>query len=346
MKKVWIVVVCVVCVIALGVCVSAAVAYGKLRSTYAEDKPVERPDLVSVPTEAPKVDDTLEIVQDTPDDIGEDYEVDVDGEKVEQTPIYEVMPIDENVINILLVGQDTGLEWNKSTRSDSCMLVSYNREKKSVKMVSIMRDTWTHIDGHGWNRVNAAYSFGGPGLLINTLNEMYDLDIQNYVITGFDEFEDCIDMLGGLDMELTEKEAEFINKNLNMNIEAGMNHLTGAMALKHARNRRTGNGDFGRIQRQRDIILTAYNKLRAEGNVATYLNFINFALGNIRTNMDTGVIITLGMEVLQADDLDIAYARVPFDGTWSYATKDGKAVLAVDLEENEEKLKAFLYGEE
>ena len=338
MKKVWIAVICVICVIALVAGAGAAFVYSILHRTYTEDKPVEKPDIVSA---VPKEDETLELVDGTPDDIGEDYDVDLNGEDVEQAPIYEVVPIDENVINILFIGQDTGLEWNQSTRSDSCILVSYNREKNSVKMVSIMRDTWTHIDGHGWNRINAAYSFGGAGLLINTLNDMFHLDIQNYVITGFDEFKDCVDMLGGLDMELTEKEAAYIDSSL----KAGMTHLTGEMALIHARNRRTGDGDFGRVRRQRDIILAAYNKLRAEGNASTYLNFINFALGNIRTNMDTGEIITLGMEVLQADSLDIAYARIPFDGTWSYATKNGKAVLAIDYDENEEKLKEFLYGE-
>ena len=345
MKKVWIGILCAVCAIALCAGVGVALAYGKLRGTYTEDKPVEKPDIVAAPTEAPKVDETLESVEGTPEDIGEDYEVEVEDKGVEQAPIYEVVPIDDNVINILFIGQDTGLEWNKSTRSDSCMVVSYNREKQSVKMVSIMRDTWTHIDGHGWNRVNAAYSFGGPGLLINTLNDMYDLDIQNYVITGFDEFKECVDMLGGLDMELTEKEAAYLNRVLGTNLEAGMNHLTGELALAHARNRRTGDGDFGRVQRQRNILLTAYNKIRAEGDASTYLSFINFALGNLRTNMETGEIITLGMEVLQADKLDIAYARVPFDGTWSYATKNGKSVLSVDLDENEEKLKEFLYGE-
>ena len=339
MKRVWIAVLCVVCAIVLIAGAGAAVVYSMLRRTYTEDKPVEKPDVVTV--EAPRADETLELVEGTPDDIGEDYDVDLNGEDAEQAPIYEVVPIDENVINILLIGQDTGLEWNQSTRSDSCILVSYNREKNSVNMVSIMRDTWTHIEGHGWNRINAAYSFGGAGLLINTLNDMFNLDIQNYVITGFDEFKECIDMLGGLDMELTEKEAAYIG-----GLEAGMNHLTGEMALVHARNRRTGDGDFGRVRRQRDIILTAYNKLRAEGSAATYLSFINFALGNIRTNMDTGEIVTLGMEVLQADSLDIAYARIPFDGTWSYATKDGKAVLAIDYDENEKKLKEFLYGQE
>ena len=256
------------------------------------------------------------------------------------------MPINENIINVLLVGQDTGLEWNASTRSDSCMILSYDRANHNVKLISVMRDTWVPIEGHGWNRINAAYSFGGVGLLINTINDVYGLDIQNYVITGFDEFKLVIDEIDGLDMELTQKEAQYLNKLTGAHLEEGMNHLDGELALAHARNRRTGDGDFGRIQRQRNILLAAYQKVRSESDAAELLKLMEFGLGNVRTNMDPSLILTLGMEVLQAQDLQLAYSRVPQDGTWTYATKDGKSVLSVDLEENAAYLKDFLYGQE
>lgn len=342
MKKWYIAVVCILAVVALVSGVALGALYGGAKRLHAQEvQIVKKPDVVSLPV----TDDTLNRVDESMVNLDEDYDPEIsDDIEVEQKPIFEAVPIDENVINILLVGQDTGLEWNKSTRSDSCMLISYNREEQCVKVVSIMRDTWTHIDGYGWNRINAAYSFGGIGLLINTINDVYELDIQNYVITGFDEFEALIDKLGGLDMELTDKEAQFINKELDMDIEAGMNHMTGAMALKHARNRRTGDGDFGRIRRQRDIALTAFNKLKNEGDVSTYVTFLEFGLNNIRTNMEPKEIITLGMEILQAEQLEIAYSYVPCEGTWSYGEKDGKAVLMVDFEKNSEYLKEFLYG--
>lgn len=348
MKKIYITVICIVAVMTAVSGAVLGVLYGNMNRIPAQDvEIVKKPDIVSVPVQSAEEDETLEKIEETPDDLGEDYDVEIaDDVEVGQKPIFEAVPIDENVINILVVGQDTGLEWNKSTRSDSCMVVSYNRAEASVKVISIMRDTWTHIEGYGWNRINAAYSFGGIGLLINTINDIYELDIQNYVITGFDEFEALIDKLGGLDMELTEKEAEFINEKLDMDIEAGMNHLTGAMALKHARNRRTGDGDFGRIRRQKELALTAFKKLKSEGDIAAYLAFMEFGLTNISTNMDPKEMITLGLEVLQAEDLDIAYSFVPCEGSWSYAEKEGKSVLSVDFEKNRKYLKEFLYGEE
>ena len=346
MKKTWIVVLIAVLMMALLAGIGTIVVGTKLDKLHDQSiQIVEKPDVVVAPTPAVKVDETLVEVEGTPEDIGEDYEPELTEEdEIEQKPIFKADMIDEDVINVLLVGQDTGLDWNRSTRSDSCMILSYDRRNNSVKMVSIMRDIWVPIEGHGWNRINAAYSFGGAGLLINTLNEIYDLDIQNYVITGFDEFKEVIDQLGGLDMELTAKEAAYLNSYCGTHFKEGTNHLNGAQALVHARNRRTGDGDFGRVRRQRNLILTAYNKLRSSKDIASYAAFLEFGLNHVKTNMDAAQILTLGLEGLQAENLDIAYAHLPFDGTWSYATKNGKAVLAVDLEENKDLLREFLYG--
>ncbi len=340
MNRVWKIVGITAAVLVVLVGIGAGVVYAGLRSVH------EYIPIVSAPPSStnPGADQSLVLLEGTPDDIDEDYAL-PEVENPDDTPIYQKVRIDEDVINILMLGQDSGLEDNVSTRSDSCFLISYDRSKGSVKMVSILRDTWTHIEGHGYNRVNAAYSFGGIGLLINTLNDMYDLDIQHYVITGFDEFADCIDQLGGLDMDLTEKEVKFINDRLpDADLKAGPCHLNGAMALLHARNRRTGNGDFGRTQRQRDIMLTSYKTLLSSRNPAQYLSFIQYALNNVRTNMEPDELVTLGMEVLQTENLDISYARLPYDGTWSYAEKDGKSVLSVDFEENTKLIKDFLYN--
>jgi len=118
------------------------------------------------------------------------------------------------------------------------------------------------------------------------------------------------------------------------------------MALMHARNRRTGDGDFGRIRRQRDLLLAAYKKVRSISDVGMWLSLMEFGMGNIRTNIDPAMMVTLGLEALQNDDLQIAYGRVPQDGTWSYAEKDGKSVLSVDFDENAAYIKQFLYGEQ
>ena len=319
MKRTLVIIAAVAGVLLLAAAGLGALAWCKLDSLHQDTvQVVKKPDIVAVPTPEIRQDETLVKLEETPEDVGEDYQVDIDEEtaaQLKQEDIFETAVIDENVINVLLVGQDTGLEWNASTRSDSCMILSYDRAAGSVKTVSVMRDTWTPIEGHGWNRINAAYSFGGVGLLINTINEVYDLDIQYYVITGFDEFEAVIDELGGLDMELTAKEAAYLNKTCGTDLAEGMNHLNGAMALMHARNRRTGDGDFGRIRRQRDLLLAAYKKVRSISDVGTWLSLMEFGMGNIRTNIDPAMMVTLGLEALQNDARDDRLDRdaVPLD---------------------------------
>lgn len=341
MKKVWIAMVCMLCVLALG---AGVVGCSKVSNTHIEDKPVDKPVETAEATPAPAVDETLEEVEGTPDDLGEVYDEAGDAETEPQS-IYKVVPIDENVINILLIGQNKGLDWEKAKATDSYVLVSYNREKQSVKMLSIMRDTWVNIEGHGWNRLSAAYTYGGPGLLINTINELYGLDIQNYALIGMEEFTACIDKLGGIEMELTKEEVKFINKKLKTDLKEGANHLTGEMALTHALNNTTKNGDFDRTARLKNVIETSYKKLRTEGDLTAYLGFVQYGLENIRTNMDLDKVITLSMEVLQADKLETAYAHAPFDGAWKYAKKNGRSVISVDIEENKKQIQQFLYGE-
>ncbi len=321
--------------------IGLAVVYGLLGKTYTGD--IDIIDRDQPTTTVPSTDDTLDPLE-SPDDLHIDYNVGDDVE-ADDVPIYKQVPIDERVLNFVLIGQDTSLSNNNSTRSDSCILVSYNRDTHSIKMVSILRDTWVPIEGHGWNRINAAYSFGRAGLLINTINDVFDLDIQNYVIIGFEEFKECIDELGGVHITLTDAEARVINNRTGSDLSGGECLLNGEQALVYARDRSSRDGDFSRVIHQRNLLLAVYNELKSDGSLEEYLSFASFALNNVKTNITPDELITIAMEVMQADSLNIEYARVPFDDTWRYANKDGRSVISVDLDRNAEMLNEFLYGE-
>lgn len=293
-------------------------------------------------TPLPEIDDSLEDVEGTPDDIHIDYDVTTD--KSDRTSIYKKEPIDSDVINIVLIGQDSSFG-SGSTRSDSTILMSYNKKTNTIKMVSFLRDMWVQIDGYGWNRINAAYSFGGPGLAINTLNDRFQLDIQRYVIIGFDEFENVIDEMGGIDIYISAEEAKYINKSSvkeKVKEVSGVQHLNGAQTLVHARNRRTGSGDFSRTDRQRQIILAIYSKLVEKKDAGTLMSFINYSLDNVKTNMSPNEITSLAVDIV-GSGVSFESSRVPFDGEWKYAKKEGKSVLSIDLADNVEKLHDFLY---
>ena len=239
----------------------------------------------------------------------------------EKTPIYKKEAIDKDVINILLIGCDINDSkgWG---RSDSVILVSYNVKTDEVNMMSLLRDSWVPIEGHGWDKLNAAYSYGGPGLTINTVNELYSLDIQRYVEVDFDGLEQIVDAIGGLDLELTEKEVEYINNSpdltsSNVITHSGLVHLDGNQVLEHARNRTTGGSDFHRTNRQRQVLMAIYEKAKTIRNPVTLLSLATTCKDYIVTNIPFNTMFSLGMSALDADDLTINSMYIPADGTYT-----------------------------
>jgi len=286
----------------------------------------------------------LEIIEGTPEDIDEDYIYEV--KDPESEAIYRKIPIDENVFNVLMVGSDVRPDEGGNGRSDSMMLVSYNRETNDIKIVSFMRDTWIAIPNREWNRINAAYAFGGIGLAINTVNENFDLDIQNYAIVEFDGLKSIVDTLEGIDVWLTTAEIRKINSaggGERIPEVEGTYTLNGDQTLTHSRNRSTGDGDFGRTRRQRDVMMSILAKMKHSLGPVKLTRFITETLKYMDTNIKADTMFTLGLEVLGSGNSALSEARVPFDDTWSYARKSGRSVVTIDLEENRKLLHEYLY---
>lgn len=288
---------------------------------------------------------TLETIIDTPTDLDVDYDVDVITPAT--APIYKQNKLDQNLVNVLFLSSDARAG-QKSGRSDSMILFSYNRQQKSVKLTSFLRDTWVRIEGHGWNRINAAFSYGGVGLAVNTVNQNFGLDIQNYVTIRFEQFISIVDQLGGVAVNLTAPEIAYINQanpDAPLEATAGVKELNGAQALTHCRNRKVGgNGDFDRVRRQRETMLAILSELKDLRDPVALARLISFTLDHVETNMKPDEIFTLATEVLTADDLSSQTARVPFDKTWHYANESGRSVIQIDLAKNKSLLHDFIYG--
>ena len=123
----------------------------------------------------------------------------------------------DGVKNILLVGVDARKgESNNSTRSDTMMLLTVDNNNRQIKLTSFLRDTYIEIPGYRWAKLNAAQSHGGTQLLVDTLEYNYGIDIDSYMLVNFDMFTTIIDSLGGIDVEVTEKEAKYINSQDHM----------------------------------------------------------------------------------------------------------------------------------
>lgn len=247
-----------------------------------------------------------------------------------------------DVINVLLVGSDSRDPNAELGRSDSMILVSYNKAENKATALSFLRDTLVEIDGYGQSKLGHTFAYGGVGLTINTLNKQFGLDIQDYIIVNFENLVGIIDELGGIKVKLTEEEAEYYRSNGMPDIQAGTVTITGSQALAHARNRSLDN-DFGRTERQRDVLYGIYNKVMENRDPAAVLSLINYCMTQVSTNMSVTEIYGIATDVLNSEHLTTQTAAIPQEGTYEFGTYDGMSVLNIDLEANKEYIQELLY---
>lgn len=292
----------------------------------------------TIDVELPDIDDTNNI---------DNITVDTDDNTTDD--IYKEDKKHEDIVNILLCGMDAR-NYETKSRSDTMILASYNTKEHTVKLLSFMRDSWVYLPERGWSRINAATAYGGTGLLINTINYNFDLDIQNYIQVKFSDFRIIIDTLGGIDVELTQKEINYINNKLhtddcdyNNDIKSkpGVVHLNGAQALWHCRNRTIGNSDFERTERQREVLSIIINKLMGM-SVSQATQLAMNLREHVNTNLDIDTIISLGTDALISRNITIESERVPFDGSYSFANKNGASVLEIDIKKNTRLIHEYL----
>ena len=313
----------------------------------------------TIDIELPNIDEEIEFVKENKFDYfwSDNKEVNISDipEKSEVIPeqakesIYKEEAKNEDIINVLLTGMDAR-SYDTRSRADTIILLSYNKSTKEIKMVSFMRDSWIYLVERGWSRINAATVYGGTGLLINSINYNFGLDIQNYVEIKFDDFIKVIDILGGIDIELSQGEIDYINNKLHIedndfnndiNSSAGIVHLNGKQTLWHCRNRTIGYSDFTRTERQREV-LEIIIKQTLECDIFTILDLIYDLQNYVNTNIPIGTIIELTKEVLTNGISTIETARIPFDEAWKSSKKNGASVLELDINKNKELLESFL----
>lgn len=249
----------------------------------------------------------------------------------------------KDVINVLLVGSDSRDPNAELGRSDTMILASFNKAEGKATALSFLRDSMVEIDGHGQSKLGHTFAYGGVGLTINTINKQFGLDVQDYVIINFENLVEIIDQLGGIQVMLTEEEAAYYRENGMPDIVAGNVTLTGSQALAHARNRSLDN-DFGRTERQRDVIYGIYNKVLEQRNdPSTLLSLIQFCMTQVSTNMSVTELYEMATDVLSVDNLKTQQAAIPTEGTYEFGTYEEMSVLNIDLEANKEYIQELLY---
>ncbi len=265
-----------------------------------------------------------------------------------KTPIYKVEKKDPNIENILVLGTDSRDVTKERGRSDAMIVVSYNKKTGSIKMISILRDSLVPIEGRGWNRINAAYSFDGVGLAVNTVNQLFDLDIQRFVVVDFNGVTDFIDKAGGVTISLTQKEVDYMTNYSSGTIKynVGPNNFNGDRALIYMRIRKI-DSDFKRTERQRKVIETLAKKIITEKSLSEIYGLTDFAFGLVKTNISltelTSVIGNIATNALQ-NGLDMESHHVPFSDAYTYKYYNGMAIVSFDINDAARRVNKIIYG--
>ncbi len=253
----------------------------------------------------------------------------------------------KDVVNILLVGQDKRNE-ETNQRSDAMILCTINQSTKTLTMTSFLRDVWVYIPDHYNQRLNKPYELGGFDLLNKTLDYNFGVSADYNVEIDFTGFMHAINLLGGLDLELTEAEAKYLNKRGNWDLESdnnwdlkeGVNHLNGSQALAYARIRQIGT-DFARTNRQRIVLNALVEKAKGLDKLELY-NLIVSILPMVNTDMNTPQVLGLMLKMLpMLSDLNVVSQRIPMDGQYSFQKKNGADVIVLspkNLKANKELL--------
>lgn len=233
------------------------------------------------------------------------------------------------VVNILLIGQDRRTE--SRARSDAMILATFNKSSGAIVLTSFLRDLYVQIPGYENNRLNAAYAYGGMALLDETLETNFGVQVDYNIEVDFSEFSTVIDTLGGVDITLTQAEADYLG------LSPGLNHMDGETALAYSRIRYL-DSDFKRTERQRNVLTSVYDSVRGMG-FSSALSLVDQVFPLLTTDMTNLQIISLATDLFpMLSGSTITSGRVPADGTWSYATVRGMSVIVADFDANRDYL--------
>jgi len=262
-----------------------------------------------------------------------------------------------DVKNILVIGTDAR---DTSTRglSDSMILMSINKKNNKIQMTSFMRDMYTEIEGYGSEKLNAAYSYGGSELLVNTIEDSFHVRIDGCVTVNFSAVAYIVDAIGGVEINISDSEAEAINTILYSEVNeimgdkpdsdflpgAGKYKLNGKQALSYSRIRYVGDADFERTQRQRTVINQILANMKSV-NPLTLNKNIKKALPYIGSDLSVSDMYLLSLRLpLLIIGYDIEQYRIPAEDTWWYdETYDGQSILGVDFAANTQIIKEKIY---
>ena len=263
----------------------------------------------------------------------------------------------DSIINIAFFGSDSrDLKNMNSGRADTIMIISINPTKKSVKMISIPRDTYVNVPGHGKTKINHSYAYGQEQLAIKTINSNFGLNITEYVTINFEGLINVINAVGGVDINISKEERDVLNEYLKESYkimgkeyvpmtEYGDVHLNGEQALAHCRDRYVGS-DFTRAERQREVLTKVMEKV-SKKSFGEIMDLVDIFLKQVRTNINVSEYLGLGASAFtnMSDYMsNVISAQVPSTDYGKGDYINGTYYFVADLDTCKKDMYDYIYN--
>lgn len=259
----------------------------------------------------------------------------------------------DNITNIAFFGLDTRVK-DENSNSDCIMIITLDEQHKKIKISSIMRDTYVNIDGHGMNKINAAYSYGGPQLAIKTLNQNFGLNIKDFVKVDFFSLEKIVDNLGGIEVNVAQNEVNLINIGVDETArlegesakhisKSGLQILNGQQIVAYCRIRHTTGDDFKRTERQRDVLVQIINKIKSKG-VSGITSTVNTLLPYVETSMSNTQVLGFCTSMITSGAYNtLDQERFPVDGYCWAGTPNGMDCIEIDTKTTSSQIQNYIF---
>lgn len=259
------------------------------------------------------------------------------------------------ITNILLLSSDARPGEDVS-RSDSIMILTIDNINKKLKVTSLMRDMLVKIDGHGEEKLNHAFAYGGPTKTIETIQNNFGIKLNNYVIVDFNAFVKVIDAINGIEVTVKDYELDELNKYIldgggsekDLLPSPGTYNLNGYQALSYARIRKVGNGEYERTERQRAVLQIALEKIKDMSKVKI-VSLLNELFPYVKTNISLGNAMDYGFTALNVGkkcNFEIEQFRVPLDSISKGGIINNKGwVFVIDKVETSKALQEFIFND-
>lgn len=257
----------------------------------------------------------------------------------------------KGITNVVIFGVDEP----KGTpgRSDTIMIATIDTNNNTLKLTSIMRDSYVNIPGYGMNKINAAYAFGGPQLALKTINENYGMNLKYYVTEDFTTLPKLVNLMGGITVNLTQAEIDAMkapqwqlndmsHENAAYITTPGEHTLNGIQAMAYCRIRDHVGGDYARTYRQRAVMQQLFTKIKALP-VTQIPGVIEQILPTVQTNLSNTQIMEMGSEILKMGTSKIQEGRVPLNSQSHGEMISGQWYLVFNQQETNKELHDFIF---